>query len=119
MERIDLFFKALADPVRVRILEFLKRPDAECCSADDRVCACDLEGALRLAQPTVSHHMKLLVQAGLVVPEKSGRFVYYRVDRDAFRAAASYLAGFTGDDAAPGRAPSAKRPPVRFREAAS
>lgn len=114
MERIDLLFKALADPIRIRILEFLKRPDAECCSVEDRVCACDLEGVLGLSQPTVSHHMKLLVQAGLVEAEKSGRFVYYRIDRSAFRAAAAYLSGFTGDE--PARAGPARRRQVRSRE---
>jgi ArsR family transcriptional regulator len=96
MERIDLVLKALADPLRIRILEFLKRPDAECCSFDDKVCACDLEPVLALSQPTISHHMKLLVQAGLVVAEKSGRWVYYRIERDAFAQLSDYLAGFTG-----------------------
>jgi ArsR family transcriptional regulator len=100
----DLIFKALSDPLRLRILEFLRRPDAECCSTEDRVCACDIEGLLGLSQPTISHHMKLLVQAGLVVAEKSGRWVYYRVDRNAFAAAAAFLAGFTGDGTAPSTA---------------
>lgn len=94
------FFKALGDPLRIRILEFLRRPDAECCSVQDKVCACDLEGLLGLSQPTISHHMKLLVQAGLVVAEKSGRWVYYRVDRSAFAEASAYLADFTGETSA-------------------
>lgn len=97
MERVDLLFKALSDPLRLRIVEFLRRPDAACCSVEDRVCACDLEGLLGLSQPTISHHMKLLVQAGLVVAEKSGRWVYYRIDRDRFAEAAEYLSGFAGD----------------------
>jgi ArsR family transcriptional regulator, arsenate/arsenite/antimonite-responsive transcriptional repressor len=96
MEHVDLLFKALADPLRIRILEFLKRPDAEYCSFEDKVCACDLERVLALSQPTISHHMKLLVQAGLVGAEKSGRWVYYRIERDAFALISEYLAGFTG-----------------------
>jgi ArsR family transcriptional regulator len=98
MDHPDAVFKALSDPIRLRILEFLRRPDAECCSVEDRVCACDLEGLLGLSQPTVSHHMKILVQAGLVASEKSGRWVYYRVDRPAFAAAITYLARFAGDE---------------------
>src|SRR3954467_8762846 len=101
MKNAELIFKALGDPLRVRILEFLRRPDAECCSVEDRVCACDLEGLLGLSQPTVSHHMKLLIQAGLVAAEKCGRWVYYRVDRPAFAAAVAYLAEFAGDEPAP------------------
>ena len=101
MERFATLFKALGDPLRLRILEFLRRPDAACCSAEDKVCACDLEGLLGLSQSTVSHHMKLLVQAGLVVAEKSGRWVYYRVDRETFARASEYLAGFTGEGGVP------------------
>lgn len=96
---VDATFKALSDPVRLRILEYLRRPEATCCSTEDRVCACDLEGLLGLSQPTISHHMKLLVQSGLVTSEKSGRWVYYRIDRPAFAAAAAYLAGFADDEA--------------------
>lgn len=98
MDHAETIFKALADPIRLRILAFLNRPEAECCSVEDRVCACDLEPLLGLAQPTVSHHMKVLVQAGLVSSEKSGRWVYYRIDRPAFAAAIAYLAQFAGDE---------------------
>ena len=100
MNRNDVVFRALGDPARLRILEFLKRPEAECCSAVDKVCACDFEGILGLSQPTISHHMKLLVQAGLVTAEKSGRWVYYGINRPAFAAASAFLAGFVGIDAA-------------------
>ncbi|HKI57887.1 MAG TPA: metalloregulator ArsR/SmtB family transcription factor [Trueperaceae bacterium] len=79
-------FKALADPARVAILAFLRAPQADCCSRGDGVCACDLEGVLGLSQPTVSHHMKLLVQAGLVRADKRGRWVYYRLDHAALDA---------------------------------
>lgn len=101
MKHADLIFKALGDPLRVRIVEFLRHPDAQCCSFQDKVCACDVERLLGLSQPTISHHMKLLVQAGLVVAEKTGRWVYYRIDREAFAQAATYLAGFAGAGGAP------------------
>lgn len=97
MNELDLVFKALADPARLRILEFLRRPDAACCSFEDRVCACDIETALGLAQATISHHMKVLQRAGLVHGEKRGRWVHYRLDRDAFARAADRLAEFSRD----------------------
>lgn len=93
----DSVFRALSDPARLRILEFLRRPQADCCSLEDRVCACDLEAVLGLAQATVSHHMKILQQAGLVLAEKRGRWVHYRLDRDAFARAADWLAEFSRD----------------------
>lgn len=87
-------FKALGDPARIRIVEFLWRPETECCSFEDKVCACDMETVLGLSQPAVSHHMKILVQAGLVLSEKEGRWVYYRLNRHRFREVAQWLAQF-------------------------
>ncbi|MGD9798313.1 MAG: metalloregulator ArsR/SmtB family transcription factor [Acidimicrobiia bacterium] len=75
-------FSALADPVRLRLLSLV--------AAADEVCSCDLEGPLGRAQPTVSHHTKALAEAGLIVGEKRGRWVWWRIvpDRlDAVRAA--------------------------------
>jgi ArsR family transcriptional regulator len=87
-------FKALSDPVRMRILDFLWRPDAACCSHQDKVCACDVETLLGLSQPAVSHHMKILVQSGLVTAAKDGRWVYYRINRPRFREVAQWLGQF-------------------------
>jgi ArsR family transcriptional regulator len=98
--------KALGDPARLRIVDFLWRPEASCCSFEDRVCACDIEGVLGLSQPAVSHHMKLLVQAGLVASEKDGRWVYYRLNRERFRE----LAQFFGQFGKQGTAPATKKP---------
>ncbi len=97
MNRPDLALKALGDPARARIVEALSRPNAVCCSADDQVCACDLERIVGLSQPTVSHHMKILTDAGLVQARKSGRWVYYRLDRDRFHSLAAYLVGLAGE----------------------
>jgi ArsR family transcriptional regulator len=64
-------FAALADPVRLRLLSLV--------AAADEVCSCDLTGPLGKAQPTVSHHTKALVEAGLITGEKRGRWVWWRV----------------------------------------
>jgi ArsR family transcriptional regulator, arsenate/arsenite/antimonite-responsive transcriptional repressor len=96
--------KALADPARLRIVEFLRRPDAGCCTLPDRVCACDLESLLGLSQPSISHHMKILTQAGLVSGEKQGRWMYYRLEPAAFAGVVAALAPFS--------TPPAATPPV-------
>lgn len=86
--------KALADPVRLSILEFLLDPVQTCCASDEGVCACDFETVLGLSQPTVSHHMKLLVQAGFVRAKKRGRWVYYDLNPEAFGALQRALSRF-------------------------
>lgn len=96
--------KALADPARLRIVEFLRRPDAGCCVLPDRVCACDVETLLGLSQPAISHHMKILTQAGLVSGEKHGRWMYYRLEPAAF---ARLVAALTPFSTSPAPAPRA------------
>lgn len=93
--------KALADPNRLAILGFLLEPQPGCCSRLDGVCACDLERVLDLSQPTVSHHMKQLVEAGLVSAEKRGRWVYYALEPAAFAAMLRALEPFAGQLGAP------------------
>jgi ArsR family transcriptional regulator len=66
-------FAALADPVRLRLLSLVAAADG------DEVCACDLIEPSGRSQPTVSHHMKILADAGLVTREKRGLWVWYRV----------------------------------------
>jgi ArsR family transcriptional regulator len=85
--------RLLGDPTRWRILEFLAQPVQSCCSREDGVCACDLETFLGVTQPTISHHMKLLADAGLVTAERRGRWVYYELEPAAFRELASSLEG--------------------------
>jgi len=76
---------ALADPVRLRIVSMLlAAPDGSCCG-------CDLEEPLGLSQPTVSHHLKVLREAGLVDGERSGRWVHYRVVPDRLEEIAEAL----------------------------
>jgi ArsR family transcriptional regulator len=74
--------KALADPVRLSILEYLWGPAAEEFRDEDRICAKDIERFLGVTQPTVSYHMKILVGAGLVRAQKSGQKVYYECVTD-------------------------------------
>jgi ArsR family transcriptional regulator len=93
--------KALADPARLRILQFLHRPDPGCCAVTDRVCACDLESLLGLSQPAVSHQMKILTQAGLVQAEKRGRWMYYSLNPAAFAEIVAFLTPFATPPAAP------------------
>ncbi len=85
--------KLLGDTTRYKILEFLAVPGHGCCSQDDGVCGCDIEAFLGLSQPTVSHHMKLLVDAGLVRAERRGRWVYYELEPAALRELAEALEG--------------------------
>ena len=90
-ERATADLEVLAHPVRMQLLDVLARKEGT-------VCVCDLEAAVPVKQPTVSHHLRLLRQAGLVHGEKRGLYAYYRVDRaalDALRARiADRLAAF-------------------------
>ncbi|MEU6847729.1 metalloregulator ArsR/SmtB family transcription factor [Streptomyces sp. NPDC046716] len=72
-QAVDLakVFKALGDPVRLRLLSMIAS------QAGGEVCVCDLTPAFDLSQPTISHHLKLLRQAGLIDCERRGTWVYY------------------------------------------
>jgi ArsR family transcriptional regulator len=69
-------FKALSDPARVRIVNALA-------TAGEAVCACEFNDGLGLAQPTVSHHLKKLTEAGLLEREQRGKWAYFTLKRDA------------------------------------
>jgi ArsR family transcriptional regulator len=84
-ERLAHVFKALSDPTRVRLLSLIAAADG------GEACLCDLTGPVALSQPTVSHHMKQLVDAGLVTREQRGKWAYYRVVNDALRAIAQAI----------------------------
>lgn len=72
-EELASLFKALADPGRLRVLSFIAaQPKGE-------ACVCHVTGPIGLSQPTVSHHLKLLHDAGLLEREKRGAWVYYRI----------------------------------------
>lgn len=87
-EAADLaaLLKALAHPVRLQIVDVLHRLGGQ-------VCVCDLEAHFDLAQPTISHHLKVLRQAGLIESEQRGVWVYYHIRP----AAMQRLHGLTAD----------------------
>ncbi|MEX2536334.1 MAG: metalloregulator ArsR/SmtB family transcription factor [Trueperaceae bacterium] len=93
-EQLVAKLKALADPSRLRILEFMLKPRGECCARDDGVCGCDFESLLGLSQPTVSHHLKILVQAGFLAADKRGRWTYYELEPPAFVELSGYFRRF-------------------------
>ena len=70
-------FRSLGDPARVKILNMLA-------TAGEPVCACSFEPALGLAQPTVSHHLKKLTEAGLLAREQRGKWAYFTLNDEAF-----------------------------------
>ena len=78
--------KALADPARLRLLSLILA------SGPDGGCVCDLTGPVGLSQPTVSHHLKVLHDAGLVTREQRGVWAYFRADRAAIADLAGALA---------------------------
>jgi ArsR family transcriptional regulator, arsenate/arsenite/antimonite-responsive transcriptional repressor len=75
-EATAAFLRVLADPARVKIVNLLA-------TSDEPVCACEFEPALRLSQPTVSHHLKRLTDAGLLEREQRGKWAYFSLDPEA------------------------------------
>ena len=89
-EALARMFKALGDPTRVKLLSMIAAaPDGE-------ACICDMTEPVGLSQPTVSHHMKLLVEAGLATREQRGKWAYYRVAPEVLQALASALSPIAG-----------------------
>ncbi len=78
-------FKALGDPVRLRLLSLIAS------HAGGEACVCDVTGAFDLTGPTISHHLKVLREAGLITGERRGTWIYYRVLPDALSALSSLL----------------------------
>jgi ArsR family transcriptional regulator len=78
-------FKALADPTRVRLLRYLAESEA------GTACACHLPAALGVSQPTLSFHLRKLLDAGLVTREKRGRWVHWTVRTESLDGVRSFL----------------------------
>ena len=87
-KKVSTIFKALCDENRVRILALLKGREK---------CACKLLEALDIVQPTLSHHMKILCDSGLVVSRKEGKWMHYSLSREGFARAVSCLNAFLGE----------------------
>jgi ArsR family transcriptional regulator len=86
-ERIAPLLKAIADPVRLRLLSLVAAHDG------GEACVCDLNDAFELSQPTISHHLKVLHEAGLLDRSKRGVWVYYRVRQEALTDLAALIGG--------------------------
>jgi ArsR family transcriptional regulator len=84
-QQLARVFKALGDPTRVRLLSLIAAADG------GQACICDLTGPVGLSQPTVSHHMKLLTDAGLISRQQRGKWAYYQVIDEALTAVARAL----------------------------
>ena len=88
-DRIAPLLKAVADPVRLRLLSLVAS------HADGEACVCDLNDAFDLSQPTISHHLKVLHEVGLLDRSKRGVWVYYRARPEALSDLAKLLGGVT------------------------
>lgn len=86
-ESVAPLLKALADPVRLRLLSLVVAHE------NGEACVCDLNDAFDLSQPTISHHLKVLHDVGLLDREKRGTWVYYRVRRGALSDVVNLLGG--------------------------
>ncbi len=85
-EDLAAAFKVLADPARLRLLSMVAA------AKTGEACACDLVGPVGRSQPTVSHHLSMLVDAGLLVREKRGKWAWYRVAPERLQALQAALA---------------------------
>ena len=83
-ERMAQIAKALADPVRVQLVDVLRKHAG-------KVCVCELVPLFSLSQPTVSHHLKVLRQAGIVGSEREGLWAYYYVIPDVLKELSGWL----------------------------
>ncbi len=82
MEKRSEIFKALSDVNRLKIIDMLSCGE---------LCICDLIEGLELSQPTISHHMKILKQAGLVRSNKNGKWTIYSINKDVFEDVAEFI----------------------------
>ncbi|MFE4543415.1 metalloregulator ArsR/SmtB family transcription factor [Arthrobacter sp. NPDC056727] len=85
--QIAPLLKALADPVRLRLVSLVASHEG------GEACVCDLNDAFELSQPTISHHLKLLHEVGLLDREKRGVWVYYRARTEALQNLAALIGG--------------------------
>lgn len=86
-ERFASLFKAISHPVRVKILDIIQRAEGE-------ICVCHIEESFDLTQPTISHHLKLLRDVGLIESEQRGLWVYHRIRPEVFATMQHFLEGF-------------------------
>ncbi|HEX8581269.1 MAG TPA: metalloregulator ArsR/SmtB family transcription factor [Acidimicrobiales bacterium] len=82
-------FRVLGDPVRLRLLSMVAAATAQ----GEEVCACDLPSVLGRSQPTISHHLAVLTQAGLLRREQRGKWAWFRAEPERLAALAAALGG--------------------------
>ena len=83
--RLAQVFAALGDPVRLRLISLV--------ASQGEVCSCDLERPLGRSQPTISHHTRILAEAGLITGEKRGKWTWWRIAPDRLEAIRRAIAG--------------------------
>ena len=88
-------FKAMGDPTRVAILAMLR-------DCGDSLCACEIEASFELSQPTISHHLRQLRQAGLVTSERRGSWMHYRLAPEGVDTIESFARALASDRALAG-----------------
>ena len=84
-EALSGSLKAIADPVRLQLISLVAAHE------DAEACVCDLTEPVGLSQPTVSHHLKILVDAGILIREQRGKWAYYRLVPDALHGIARLI----------------------------
>lgn len=84
-ERRAALLKAVADPVRIQLLSIISA------SPDQEACVCDMTGAVQVSQPTVSHHLKTLVDAGILTRERRGSWAWFRLEADVLAEIGAFL----------------------------
>lgn len=84
-EQLSALLKAIADPTRIQLISYINA------SNNSEACVCNLTEPLALTQPTVSHHLKVLTDAGLIEREKRGTWVWYTVNQDRWQQIAKLL----------------------------
>lgn len=83
------YLKALGEPIRMQLIEHISQ---------GQNCICHLQNQFSVSQPTLSHHMKILVDAGVVNSEKVGKNVYYTINQEELAKIIAYLTQFSGEN---------------------
>mgnify|MGYP003618402272 CR=1 FL=1 len=86
MTNIATIFKALGDDTRIEILRML---------FGKSLCVCDIMDAFALTQPAISHHLKILKQAGIIADSKDGKWVFYSINEEAFQCLSAFFQEFS------------------------
>ncbi|HUZ24975.1 MAG TPA: metalloregulator ArsR/SmtB family transcription factor [Streptosporangiaceae bacterium] len=89
-QEMSALFKAIADPVRLRLVSLIA------CHEGGEACVCDLSGAFDLTAPTISHHLKVLREAGLIGSQRRGTWVFYWINPGVLSQLAALLGGRAG-----------------------